>query len=161
MWQEGLKRILWAVGLVLLAAVGNANAAEKFTISPEEQAILDATNKEREKENLPPVKPNEKLFRAAREHSANMARQQKMDHILDDKSPVDRVRAAGYLHALLGENVACGQRRPEAAVEAWMKSEEHKKTLLTREFTEIGIGIAKDEKGKLYYTQVFATPRRR
>jgi uncharacterized protein YkwD len=147
--------------VVLVMVAGTTWAAEKFTISSEEQAILDATNKEREKENLLPVKPNEKLFRAAREHSANMARQQKMEHILDEKTPVDRVRAAGYVHSQLGENIASGQRRPEDAVAAWMKSEAHKKTLLTKEYTEIGIGIAKDEKGKLYYTQVFATPRRR
>ena len=55
-----------------------------FKLSEDEQTVLDLTNAERRKLKLPPLKANELLTKAAREHSANMAKQKKMDHVLDD-----------------------------------------------------------------------------
>ncbi len=39
-----------------------------------------------------------------------------------------------------------------------MASPGHRANLLGKQFTEIGIGVAQDERGMPYYTQVFATP---
>src|SRR5437763_142357 len=88
--------------VAITASVLTANAqqadkkAKPFTMSPMEKAIVDLTNKEREKKGLAAVKPNPQLFAAARAHSANMARQNKLAHVLDDKSHTDRMKAAGY-----------------------------------------------------------------
>jgi uncharacterized protein YkwD len=132
-----------------------------FQISEDEQAILDLTNKARTKEKLPPLKANETLCKVARAHSANMARQGKMEHVLDNKNPAQRIKAAGYRHSYAGENVAAGNGWSlEDVFQVWMDSEAHRKNILTKEFKEIGIGIARDDQNKLYYTQVFATPRK-
>ena len=43
----------------------------------------------------------------------------------------------------------------------WMDSPEHKANILRDKFTEIGIGIARNAKGEVYYTQVFAAPKKK
>jgi uncharacterized protein YkwD len=129
-----------------------------FTLSEEEKALLDLTNAERKKAGVPELKPNEKLFQAARAHSANMARQERLSHILDDENPGDRLRKVGYRGATWGENCAAGQRTPEEAVSSWMNSEGHRQNLLNQQYTEVGLGIATSAGGTRYYTQVFGTP---
>jgi len=130
----------------------------EFTLSREEQAVLDLTNAERQKAGLAALKPNEKLFQAARGHSANMARQEVLAHTLDEQGPGERLRKAGYRASTWGENCAAGQRTPEEAVSSWMGSEGHRQNLLGQQFTEIGLGIAVSGSGTRYWTQVFGTP---
>jgi uncharacterized protein YkwD len=148
--------------VALLSAADTPKDPKKVELSEVEQAILDATNKEREKEKLPPLKPNKTLCEVARAHSANMAKQGKMEHELDGKNPADRVKAAGYIHAHMAENIAVSDgEKPEGIVKAWMDSKEHKENILNEKYTEIGIGIGKNDKGETYYTQEFGTPKRK
>ncbi len=90
-----------------------------------------------------------------------MAKQEKMDHKLDDKTPFDRMRAAGYLFKLAGENIARGEGNvtQRDVVREWMESKGHRENILGAEFTETGVGLARAEDGQIYYTQVFARPR--
>lgn len=134
-------------------------ARDTFAPSAEEQGVIDATNAERKAAGVPPLKASPKLFEAARAHAANMARQEKMAHELDGKAPVDRVRAAGYRFARTGENVGWNYRTPATAVAGWMASPPHKANMLNKDFTEIGVGVARSEKGEPYWAQVFGTPR--
>jgi len=133
-------------------------ATVDFSLSPEEQAILNLTNDERKKADVPALKPNEKLFQAARAHSANMARQNKLSHTLDDERPGERIRKAGYHAATWGENCAAGQRTPAEAVSSWMHSEGHRRNILNPQYSEIGIGVAVSEDGTRYSTQVLGSP---
>jgi uncharacterized protein YkwD len=147
---------------VMLAAAPSARTEDKeFKFTKEEETVLKLTNELRKKEDLPALKPNALLTKAARAHSANMAKQGKLEHVLDEKNPADRVAAAGYKRALVGENVAAGKRMPpKGAYDLWLDSPPHKKNMLSDKFEEIGIGIARDAKGDVYYTQVFGTPRK-
>lgn len=129
-----------------------------FALSAEEQAVLDLSNRERERAGLPPLRADEKLCQAAREHSTNMARQDRLDHVLDGKDPGQRLRDVGYRSFGWGENCAAGQRTAAEAVSTWMNSPGHRANILNGSFTEIGIGIAPNGRGGHYYTQVFATP---
>jgi uncharacterized protein YkwD len=137
--------------------------ADKFEMTPDEKTILDLVNTEREMKKVTPLKPSPLLFKVARAHSDNMAKQNKMAHILDGKDPVKRVQEAGYKSPWVGENVAAGYEfGAKDAFEAWMKSKPHRENIQNGTYQEIGIGIARSEKGELYYTQVFARlPRRR
>ncbi len=133
-----------------------------FEISDDEQKLVDLTNEARKKENLAPVKPNKTLFAVARAHSANMARQKQMNHVLDGKNPGQRLKAAGYPYASYGENVAFSQGWSlEDVMNGWMKSAGHRANILGKDYREIGIGVATGEDGQTYYTQVFGTQRRR
>jgi uncharacterized protein YkwD len=100
-------------------------------------------------------------MQAARNHSKNMAKQHKLEHVLDDKEPADRVADTGYKRKYVAENVAGGQRlAPKAAFDLWVESKPHKENMLDEKFEEIGVGVARDDKGEVYYTQVFGTQRK-
>ncbi len=142
---------------------GQGNDEDKsvdLKISKDEQTSIELVNKSREKNKLPPLKPNAKLFAAARSHSLNMAKQGKMEHELDGKKPSDRVKAVGYEYRKVGENIAAGEGWSlEAVHQAWLDSRLHRENMLDPSYTEIGVGIAKSAKGELYYTHVFGTRR--
>src|SRR4051794_2575049 len=126
-----MRRIAVILALVALPALGRGEEPKEFKLSADVQKILDLTNAERAKEDLPPLKPNPRLTAAARAHSANMARQEKMAHELDGKKPADRAEDAGYEWSRIGENVAYGQNVSiERIMKGWMESEGHRKNIL-------------------------------
>ncbi len=137
-----------------------ADPPAKFQMSKEEKQLFDLTNLERKKNDLPPLKASPLLFKVARAHSANMAKQNKMDHVLDGKKPAQRVKEAGYRYLTTGENIAFGDLPQEDLMKAWMGSKLHRANILNAKFIEIGLGIVSDEKGVPYYTQVFGKPLR-
>lgn len=56
----------------------------------------------------------------------------------------------------VGENIAYNYKTPEAALDAWLKSPEHKKNI-EGDFNKVGISIKKSEiNGRNYYTNIFA-----
>lgn len=56
---------------------------------------------------------------------------------------------------LCGEIVAMGQKTPEAVLEAWLSSSEHRVAIENPRYTHTGVGVAKNAEGKLYWTQMF------
>jgi uncharacterized protein YkwD len=126
-------------------------------LTADEQAVIDFTNAERAKgeKKLPALKANPQLMEAARKHAANMAAQEKMDHVLDGKNPADRAKAAGYKYRGLGENVAAGQESPKDVVKAWMDSPPHRENIMKADYLEIGVAVVKSKTGDRYWVQVF------
>lgn len=165
-----MLRLTRAIALLLFVALpsvaadagDDAKPASQPPFTPDEQLIFELTNKAREENKLPPLKPNAILTQVARAHSANMAKQQKMEHELDGKKPKDRVLAAGYDYHYMGENIAYGFGPgfgPREIFDGWMKSPGHRDNILKKEYREIGIGIVSDGRGGTYYTQEFGTKR--
>jgi uncharacterized protein YkwD len=149
------------VGSAVLACAAEPRAKSKLTLSSDEQMILELTNQARAKEDLPPLKPNAVLFEVARAHSANMAKKAEMNHVLDGKTPAQRVDAAGYPYGWVGENVAYSDGvQLKEVFKGWMESQQHRENILRDKYEEIGIGIARNDKGEMYYTQVFGTERK-
>ncbi len=131
-------------------------------LTAEEQKILDMTNKERAAKDLPPLKLNSTLVKTARAHSENMAKQGKMEHNLDGKTPGQRVLAAGYDYESVRENIAAGENWPTSDVmKGWMESKPHRENILAKDIDEIGIGVVSDGKGKLFYTQDFGKQQKK
>lgn len=132
----------------------------ELKLTADEEAIIELTNAERKKAETPlhPLKVNPQLMEAARKHAENMAAQDKLDHKLDEKEPVDRTKAAGYKSKFVGENIAWNQKSPKDAVQAWMDSEGHRENILEPRYTEIGVAVAKNKKGEQYWVQVFGKP---
>lgn len=150
-------------GLGLLGTLTSAGEkAKPFLHMPNEVKTFELTNQERKAKDLPALTLKPALSKIARAHSENMARQGKMEHKLDDKGPDDRVRAGGYKYATMAENLAAGEDGATLAMimKAWMESKDHRANILDADFTEIGVGIARDKAGQLYFTQVFARPRK-
>jgi uncharacterized protein YkwD len=56
--------------------------------------------------------------------------------------------------SMAAENVASGDMNAKEVVEGWLNSPGHKRNIET-DFTLTGIGVAKNDKGVIYYTQIF------
>jgi len=132
------------------------NKKDELKLSKEEEGVIELTNVERKKAELSPLKANAKLMAAARSHAENMAKQDKLDHVLDEKKPADRVKDAGYTYGYVGENIAWNQDNPKEVLEAWMNSQPHKENILRKDYEEIGVAVVKNAKGERYWVQVFA-----
>lgn len=155
----------WSL-MVLLAAPAlaeDAKAPPKGEMTADETKLIELINAERKKAKLPPLRPHPVLSKVARAHSANMARQQKMEHVLNGKNPGERVLAAKYDYGKISENIAMsdGPGVPlDMIVKGWMDSKTHRENLLSDKVTETGLGIATNKEGEVYYTQLFARPRK-
>lgn len=136
----------------------------KFEMTRDERRLLELVNKERAKADLPALRPHPLLFKAARAHSRNMAKQRKMEHVLDSKRPAQRVEDAGYDWGKVAENLSTADQTDVALhkiVKSWMESEEHRENILLKDVTETGLGIATNAKDEVYFTQVFARQRKK
>ena len=162
-------RLLAALPLLAVALASPPLAADDkkkdeppFELTADEKQILEMTNAERAKEKLPPLKPNPVLTKIARAHSANMAKKGEMKHVLDGKNPAQRTADGGYDYARVAENIAVGENAElKDIMEGWMNSKVHRENILRTGLEEIGLGIARNDKGEVYYTQLFGTQRKK
>jgi uncharacterized protein YkwD len=151
--SSGLIRIGF-VGFLLLTS-GFAQQAQSV-----EQRTFQAINQVRQQNKLPPLKWNAKMAEVARSHSQRMTTKRFFSH-QDPQfgGPDNRLSAAGVVWRQCGENIfeEYGEGDPvRAAVRSWMQSSGHRKIILTRAFTQTGIGIVIGRDGAYMITQVFA-----
>ncbi len=160
-----IKHLAFLCCVCLGAAFASAGGdnGNPFKHTANEEKVFELTNAERKKQDVSLLKLSAELSKIARAHSENMARQKKMDHVLDGKSPFDRIKATGMRYYYAGENVAWGPDNigMPAVMDGWMNSEGHRKNILSKDFTEIGIGIARNADGQIYFTQLFAQPKKK
>jgi len=157
-----IRRLHLAAVVLLVPFAWPLDAQEaKLQLSKEEKKLVELVNAERKKENLPSLKTNLLLTKLARAHSDNMAKQGKLDHDLDGKTAFQRMREAGYAFSKAGENIAYSEGifNLNEVMKGWMESKPHRENILNDEYTEFGLGMARNDKGECYYTQVFAKPR--
>ncbi|XMO86461.1 CAP domain-containing protein [Algibacter sp. AS12] len=55
----------------------------------------------------------------------------------------------------VSENVGFGYSSAQSIVNAWLKSENHRKNIETPEFTDLGISSKEDVNGRHYFTNIF------
>lgn len=108
-----------------------------------ERALICLVNRERARADLPPLRANRCLARAADGHARDMVEQRYFDHDSRDGRHFDeRILATGYAPPparwTVGENLAWGG---DAAwvVGAWMRSSGHRANVLSARFREIGV----------------------
>jgi len=129
-----------------------------------EVSTVEAVNRVRAEHGLEQLTVNPVLVEIARDHSRDMVRRGYFDH----RSPAgdyvqDRVQRRSIAYSRIGENLHMSRRIADpvrTAVESWLKSRSHRKLLLSPEFRETGIGVAVDDEGAVYFTQLFLTPAR-
>ena len=118
-----LRGVVALVGLAacLLAPLG-ASAVE--AAEDPVARVIELTNVERQKAGLAPLAAQANLTQAATGYAGVLASGTCFAHTC---GPVpeftDRAAQAGYTNwSALAENIAAGQRTPEAVVRAWMES---------------------------------------
>ncbi|HSR73577.1 MAG TPA: CAP domain-containing protein, partial [Sulfurovum sp.] len=68
----------------------------------------------------------------------------------------DRMSYADYRWGAIGENIAAGQHSTQAAMDAWLRSDEHCKNLMSGNFTEVGMAYyPSNDQFRTYWSQNF------
>ena len=113
-------------------------------------ATLCLINRERAAEALPALAMEARLTQASQLHSDDMGRRNFYDHAdPDGREPSDRVYAQGLppYGTTVAENIHWGTGylgSPREIVRDWMNSPGHRRNILSREVSHIGVGIGFD-----------------
>ncbi|HOM43369.1 MAG TPA: CAP domain-containing protein, partial [Bacillota bacterium] len=124
-------------------------------MSSDESRILQLVNAERAKAGAKALSASSDCTILARMKSKDMADNNYFSHQSPTYgSPFDMLKSNNVSYMYAGENIAMNQSA-EAAFNAWMNSEGHRKNILNPNFTELGVGIAPKGGGSYIYTQLF------
>lgn len=118
-------------------------------------------NQYRKEKGLKPLKLNAELSNAAKVHSRDLAKWDRISHYGSDGSnPWDRIKKVGYNARLAAENVGTGQVTIEEVVKGWKESPGHNKNLLLSDAEHMGIALVQDPKTefKTFWTLVVGAP---
>jgi uncharacterized protein YkwD len=114
-------------------------------------------NAYRKANGLKPLKVNTALTEAAKAHSRDLAKWDRISHFGSDGSnPWDRVKRVGYNAKLAAENVGTGQTTIDEVMKGWQASPGHNKNLLLADAEHMGIALVQDPKTefKTFWTLV-------
>jgi uncharacterized protein YkwD len=138
-------------------ASGGRNAAYRsasISTSTMNADIINGVNAYRQKKGLAPLRLLSLAAAEASRHSSNMAsKKTAFGHAGFDQ------RALAIANELkgsssTGENIAFGKMTWKQVIDAWLKSPDHKANI-EGNFNYTGVGVAKDSRGVVYYTQIF------
>jgi uncharacterized protein YkwD len=174
-WTLALEADFDAVGLATVAApdgwivLVSVLIEERSPIPPPdpqalEASTVEAVNRARVERGLTPLRIHSVLVEIARDHSRDMVRRGYFDHRTPTGDDVQqRVFRRNLRYSRIGENLhkSRGSEDPtRTAVESWLESRGHRDLMLSPEFQQTGIGVAVDDEGAIYFTQLFLTPVR-
>lgn len=132
----------------------------QFSLRELEQQVWQQINQYRQSQNLPPLKLNAQISQQARQHSQAMAQGQvPFSHQGFEQRAKAIAQPLPYRR--IAENVAFNQGHPnpaQQAVQGWLDSPGHLNNI-RGEFSQTGIGVARNEAGEYYFTQIFVQPR--
>jgi hypothetical protein len=143
-----MKKIFFVFTLFVFIILSSGSAAYAYRPDIHADSVLAYTNAERYKRGLPMFSSNKLLSEVAKIKMYDMFNKQYFAHESPDgKKASDLAKSVGYRYIAVGENLALGDFvTSKDVVEAWMNSEGHRKNILSKTFTEIGIAA-----GKSYY----------
>lgn len=120
----------------------------------------DIINQYRAEHGLKPVKLNTELTAAAKLHSKDLAKWDRISHYGSDGSnPWDRVKRSGFKARLAAENVGTGQVDFGEVMKGWKESPGHNKNLLLADAEYMGIALVNEPKSefKSFWTLVLGS----
>lgn len=119
-----------------------------------QNAILVHVNEYRQKHGLSLLKMDNKIIKEAKNHSIDMANHTMPFGHKYFNSRVDRLHARIKNSNAAAENVAYNYKDAQDVVKNWLRSPGHRRNI-EGNYNLTGIGIARDSKGKIYFTQIF------
>jgi uncharacterized protein YkwD len=147
---------------LLLATLSHAVPPSPRRLPQIEVETYRATNQERVRHGLTELPLDPALSEVARAHSQDMARRKYFGHVSPEGASVaERVDGRGLAWELVGENIHSNDHPNDiirVAVRSWMESDSHRKTLLDPRYERTGMGCAVDDRGVVYFTQLFLKP---
>ena len=123
------------------------------TVLDYENEVIRLVNEQRVKNGLKELQADWELSRVARFKSQDMKDNNYFSHTSPVYgSPFEMIKNFGISYRSAGENIARGQRTPQAVVNGWMNSSGHRANILNSTYTKIGVGYVADGN---YWTQMF------
>lgn len=121
-----------------------------------EAEVIRLVNIEREKTGRPALTPNNELNRVARIKSEDFIKNNYFSHNSPTYgTPFDMIRSFGISFTAAAENIASRQRSAAEVMNTWMNSQGHRTNILNSTYNQIGVGVARDDNGNLFWTQMF------
>lgn len=106
-------------------------------------ALLNATNANRQSDHETPLTINAQLTAAAQAKANDMVRRNYWSHNTPDgRTPWSFITAAGYQYRSAGENLAYGFSNASDTVTGWMNSPKHRANILDSKYQDVGFGVA-------------------
>ncbi len=167
-----MKKIAALLGAVVMAfssvSVSDINAVSTELVTQHESVgaqyngtdlilysveVIKLVNQERAKVGLPELMMFPRLSKAANMRVKETT--QTWSHTRPDgREAFSIITDLNIRYNAIGENIAYGQGSPQAVVNSWMNSTDHRKNILSSSFKYLGVGVA-EKNGTLYWTQVF------
>lgn len=127
----------------LLVSPSAARGVGPPVLEPHERALCKLINRFRAQGGAPPLRASLTLTKAARWHSADMARHDRFDHVDSRGREFDaRIRSFGYTGRTMGENLAAGAEDAPTMFEVLKNSPLHRRNMLRAKLRVIGVGRA-------------------
>ena len=121
------------------------------TVASYENEVIRLVNEIRVKNGLNTLTADWELSRVARYKSQDMKDNNYFSHNSPVYgSPFNMIKNFGISYKSAAENIAKGQKTPQAVVNAWMNSSGHRANILNSSYTKIGVGYVEN-----YWTQMF------
>ncbi len=121
-----------------------------------ENEVVRLVNVERAKAGVPAIVQNSEVGRVARIKSEDFVKNNYFSHTSPTYgSPFDMLKSFGITFTAAGENIASGQKTAADVMNSWMNSSGHRANILNSTYNKIGVGVAKDSNGSIYWTQMF------
>ena len=118
-----------------------------------ESEVVRLVNEIRVKDGLNKLTEDWELSRVARYKSQDMRDNKYFSHTSPVYgSPFEMMKNFGISYRSAAENIAKGQKTPQAVVNGWMNSSGHRANILNASYTHIGVGYVADGN---YWTQMF------
>lgn len=150
--MKSIKNILLIV--ILSCLTHSTFASNTSTNTAMQKEILYYINKYRILHGMSMLKMNKLITHEATIHSQEMAQHKIPFGHLKYEQRMNRLFKA-IPHARGGaENVAFNYKTAKIVVDGWLNSPGHRQNIRGN-YNLTGIGIAKDERGRIYYTQLF------
>jgi uncharacterized protein YkwD len=144
-------------------APAKSGHAKRPAATSESARAAQAVTAFRKAEGLGPVTSDPALVRAAEFQANGMAARGEMSHEVVGSFP-SRLKSAGVRAFMASENVAMGQTDLADAMASWKASAGHRKNLLMKGATRIGLARATGQGARgptLYWAMVLAGPEPR
>lgn len=136
-------------------AARTASYRDKFVSTATMNAdIINGVNEYRKTRGLPPLHLLSIAASEAARHSSNMAAKKvAFGHAGFNQRAISIANELKGTSST-GENIAFGKMTWKQVIDAWLKSPDHKANI-EGPFNYTGVGVAKDSRGVVYYTQIF------
>ncbi len=144
------RRTLAVLGGLMLMTSSWVAVAGPAQAGGDAATLVSLTNGERAERGLRAYSTSSELASVAQRWATKMANSGNLDH-----NPRLGSQVGSYDY--VGENVGYGANAAQIHG-ALMNSAPHKANILDRDFTQIGVGTARDSKGALWIAQVFRDP---